>query len=511
MRTSVANQQRMTTAVRDLESTAGMVQAAGPMVAPVLKPILWSVLGFFTGFGGGDSGAGSGGGRGKGGLIGKLLSFIRDTTTSVLGGLAGAMIGDRLTGAAEESDNHEQDVADAEDSLDWGDELFDDIQQQCADAVESCVSTAVPMAQALIAAAAAAGEPQATQLRMLAVQLLSTAGESVCTMVEGRNESLSECMDFMIQRCTPAAQEGNCSVPLADAPAPAVTAAASEAAEVPPSSGVVETAPAGMAASAVSAPAVSAAAGSAATAAVPPVISGQVPAAPNILTQAASLGAGLAAAAGAGVVSSGPPPAPTLPTLPTLPDIVGNVQQAVDTAITTAVETVTQVVTPVTGDCPVPPVECEPAACEPAESVPEDCDTDGHTDDDLGDDPPPEVIPAGEESPENTEDAGVDKSAVDKTGFDKSGFDKSGVLPDAAVDHASHPVEPDPPAPTSTGDVDAAPSGEADGTDEAEGTAASRESVPSHPGWSPEVWSTEKAGESPDTAPEVTVERSDQW
>ena len=453
MRTSVANQQRMTTAVRDLESTAGMVQAAGPMIAPVLKPILWSVLGFFTGFGGGDSGAGSGGGRGKGGLIGKLLNFIRDTTTSVLGGLAGAMIGDRLTGAAEESDNHEQDVADAEDSLDWGDELFDDIQQQCADAVESCVSTAVPMAQALIAAAAAAGEPQGTQLRMLAAQLLSTAGESVCTMVEGRNESLSECMDFMIQRCTPAAQEGNCSVPLADAPAPAVTAAASEAAGVPPSSGVVETAPAGMAAPAVSAPAVSAAAGSAATATVPPVISGQVPAAPNILTQAASLGAGLAAAAGAGVVSSGPPPAPTLPTLPTLPDIVGNVQQAVDTAITTAVETVTQVVTPVTGDCPVPPVECEPAACEPAESVPEDCDTDGDTDDDLGDDPPPEVIPAGEESPENTEDAGVDKSAVDETGFDKSGFDKSGVLPDAAVDHASHPVEPDPPAPTSIGDV----------------------------------------------------------
>ena len=70
MRTSVANQQRMTTAVRDLESTAGMVQAAGPMIAPVLKPILWSVLGFFTGFGDGDSGAGSGGGRGKGGLIG---------------------------------------------------------------------------------------------------------------------------------------------------------------------------------------------------------------------------------------------------------------------------------------------------------------------------------------------------------------------------------------------------------------------------------------------------------
>ncbi|HIW90347.1 MAG TPA: hypothetical protein H9870_01570 [Candidatus Corynebacterium avicola] len=465
MRNSAANQQRMTAAVRDLESTAGMVQGA----LPAVKPIVWTLLGFFTGSGGGsDSGGGSG--KGKGGKLGSLidtaggvLGFIRDSAASVLGGIAGAVIGDRLSGAAEETEGHEQDVADAEDSLEWGDEVFDSIQQECADAVESCVSSAVPMARALIAAAAVAGVPEGIQLRMMAAQLLNSAGESVCAMVEGRNESLSECMDFMVERCAPAAREDSCNSnsPLADDPAPAVTSAAC----------AVDTLPA----------AVDCPTGSAAPVPAP---TAPAPGAPDIMTQAASIGAGVAVAVGAGVASSGVPTAPCPPALPTLPqlpsmiDIVGNVQQTVDTVISTAF-----------ADCPEPPpADCPPAECVPVESEPSDCDT-------VDEEPEPEPEP------------------VPETGFDKSGFDKYGYRPDAAVDHVAQAPQETMPEDTATGsDVGAAPSGDGSDSGDVDVQPAPKDDAPAHPGWSPDVWTTDKSAQAEGAgSPEVTVERSEQW
>lgn len=476
----------MTTAVRDLESTAGMVQGALPAVGPVV----WTLLGFFTGSGGGnDSGGGSG--KGKGGKLdslldtaGGVLGFIRDSAASVVGGIAGAVIGDKLSDAAEENKAHEQDVAKAKDSLAWGDELFDGIQQECADAVESCVSSAVPMARALIVAAAAAGAPEGVQLRMMAAQLLNSAGESVCAMVEGRNQSLSECMDFMIDQCASAAQEGNCDSPLADASAPVAASAAC----------AVDTMPAAVECPSASAP-------------VAPV-----PAAPEVLTQAASLGAGVAAAVGAGVASSGltaapcPPTLPAFPQLPQLPqlpqvqlpsmvDIVGNVQQTVETAISTVV-----------GDCPGPqPTDCAPAECIPVEQEPVDCD-------DSHEEPAPEVIPASEEPSEASQEP-VPETGFDKSGFDKSGFDKSGHQPDAAADPATHTTQEVAPDNTPTvGAVDAAPSGDGGDPDGVDVQSAPQEDVTSHPGWSPEVWTTDKSEQAGDSVnPEVTVERSERW
>lgn len=496
------NQQRLGASARQLENLSTMTSTAFP-VAPVLRPLIGVLAD--AAIGGGDDKGSKDGVKGKTlsflGKAGRILSGPAGFVFSVFAGVADNSISDGLSEAAEEDAAHEDDVEVAEDALQWGDELFGQIQQHCADEVDSCVNETASTVGVLIAMSAAMGEPAATAMRVAAQKLVDSAGSTVCALVEGRNQEASACMDFMIDQCTPAAQEGNCDSPLAGQPAPSVEVAGCESMAAPESVEAVATAPAGT----LPAP-------------QPLSVSGDASAslstgAGQVATHAATIGAGIAVGIAGGAGTAGGtsvvpavPPGPSLPSLPPLPQlpplpsvdvsgfiqgagaiVTGAVEAAVDTAVECPTEPEPQPEEPET--CPGEEVEEEDEDCE---CPPED-DTDGTDGTDDTDEviheseetPPPKVIPATEET---------------ETGIDKSGFDKSGYVPEPPAD-----LPPDSP-----GQVDAAPSGESGQGQETENGDDSEvsEDTSSGGGWSPDVWTTDK---QLDALGDIRVERSDDW
>lgn len=486
-----ADQVRMETSVHRLEDTATMTRVALP-----LAPVIWGVLGFAADLaigaatGDGDGEGKSTGPKGKGGVFGlvkEVVRFIRDGLASVLGGVAGAVMADRLASGFDEDEAHEEQVEAADDALEWGDELLARIQARCADSVEGCANEAVAAAQVLLAMAGGSPEPQATQARTAAGNLIAAAGTTVCTLLEERNTAMSECMDFMVGQCAPAAEEGNCRTPLVKEPAPAVVAADCGTEDVPDVSDAVVTSPAaacpppaqGMVQEAPTAPTASSTAGVAAAGS-----------AAGVVTQAASL---------AGVIGSVVPPLPPGPqiSMPVSVDVgamiqntgrvVGGFVNDVVTEVTTALDI---------GLCDIPaeespPGECPPPDCPPEEPpvveeqgveepVVEEVVDDECPEEELEGGPGPEVIPVAVDPVEG----------FDKSGFDKSGFDKSGYMPDEV--QAGESAQ-EPPVDTS-----AVPDDE----------PTANEPLPADLSWSPDVWVTD--AESAPSA-DAAVERSGDW
>jgi hypothetical protein len=508
-----ADQARLVASVGKLDRAGRTVTKAIPAAVPWIITGLTALMEFADGMslGGGDgdkdgtgggsgadgtsgSGKGDGNGGGRKGIVGEVLSTVRDYVVGVSGGL----LANRLGAGGDDHETHEESVEHADDAVSTCDRVLESIQGLCADEVEACVDGAVDTAMGLYSSAQAlqATDPVAAQAMLqAAAQLLCSALDGVGTMVKGRNTQMGECMDLTIAECRPAADEGRCRVPLAADPAPSVEAPDCDVAPVPSEVSTVG----------ASASASAAASGSAAVAPAP--------------ATAATTGAAAATAvASAGIGSTATPPAPPCPSPVSVPGLVGEisgwVKGAVEGAVTVAVENSGSLIdidlaecppgTPDGGgdsDCPEPVPEPEPEPVpepEPCEPVAE---------------PEPEeepCEPVSEPRPEPEPDTPAPPTVDPEKGFDKSVYlQAAGGGGEASPAAVPAPDSPATPAPSPVGPAAVDAPAEVHGSPEPPGDSGQTEppeSPATYDGWTPDVWTTgEKSGDAP------SVARSGQW
>lgn len=476
-----ADQARIAASVAKLDASGRQVTKLAPVVPWIITFVL-TAADFVIGMvgGGDDDGDGKddkdGSKKGKG-IIGEVLEGAKDLVT----GIAGGMIAGKLGEGGEEADEHEAEVDRADDAVATCDRVLESIQSLCADEVEACVDGAVATAEELCAAGLAlrATDPAASRaLLQMAAQLLCGARDGVGALLEGRNTQMGECMDLTIAECAPAAEEGNCKVPLATEPAPVAPAPDCDVAPVPTEVATVAAGGGG--------------------GGVLPTPEPCPPAAPVAsAASAATSMASLSGIVGSSVVT------------PTLPDVSGQIGGQVSGWIKGAVEGVVESVVEGAANfsvensgslididlnlCPPEPCEpepepepvpepepepCEPAPePEPCEPEPEPCE------------PEPEPEPCDEPEP----------PTVDP----EKGFDKSSYQPGTETAATQTPPPDTAAAPVEEPSVGTAA---VEGQDDSSGDD----------GWVPDLWTTgEKSGEV-DQSGEVgqdapSVQRSEQW
>jgi hypothetical protein len=501
-----ADQARLVASVGKLDRAGRTVTKAVPAAVPWIITGVTTLMEFADGMSlgrgggdrdgtGGDAGAdgtpGSGKGGGKKGIVGEVLSTVRDYVVGISGGL----LANKLGAGGDDHETHEESVDHADDAVSTCDRVLESIQSLCADEVEACVDGAVDTAMALYGSAQAlqATDPVAAQAMLqTAAQLLCSALDGVETMVEGRNTQMGECMDLTIAECRPAAEEGQCRVPLASAPVPSVVAPDCDVAPVPAEVSTV---------------------GASAT---PPATA----AVPAVATTTAATAA--TAVASAGIGSTSVPPAPPCPPQVSVPGLAGEISGwvkgtvagAVEGAVTVAVENAGSLIDiDLTacppgdpggggdGDCPEPVPE--PAPEPEPEQEPEPCEPAAE--------PEPEPEPGPE--PEPTPDPPAPPSVDPEKGFDKSAYlQATGDGGDASPAAAPGQDSPAAPAPSPAGpaavDTPAGTPGPPGSLEppEAPGPTEHPESPATYDGWTPDVWTTgEKTGDAP------SVARSGQW
>lgn len=475
-----ADQARIAASVAELERTPAALPAVVPWALGTAVPVLVDfAVGLVTG--GKDGGSGDDGDKGdKGGAGRGRLSWIPELLKGILTGIAGGAITDSLTSAGEEQDGHEDAVDRADDALDACDRTLEGLQSQCADAVENCIRPAVAEARRLVAEAVAveAESPEtAAALKAQAVSVLEAVESTVESLLSGRNSAMEKCLDQAIEECTPAAEEGNCRVPLVCDPVPEVRSADCDVAPLPAPVEEMASGP-----EPVPTPA-------------PEPCEEQVAAVEEVVTKTASVGSGAVSMAGAvsGAVSTAPTfqvPGPSV-------DVGGWLKGAVDTVVDTAVDVVVEnsgtlvdidlnLCPPESPVVPDTPEECEPPTvvdeCPPEpEPEPEPCE--------------PEPEPCEPEEEPDTEPEPEPPPPPEKTVDPERGFDKNGYIPEAPAEPAA-PADPEVEPSAVGGPHDG-------GTDE--------EPEPSYDGWTPDLWVT---GDADAQVPETVgapVERSGEW
>lgn len=466
-----ADQARIAASVAKLDASGQQATRLAPAALPWIITGIMTAADFVIGMVGGDGDGGGGDGKdgkdggsgkkGKGGFFAEVLETGKDLIT----GIAGGVLADKLGWGGDEADEHDGNVDQADDAVATCDRVLESIQSLCADEVETCVDGAVATAEELCAAGLAlraTDQVASRALLQMAAQLLCGARDGVGAMLEGRNSRMGECMDLTIAECAPAAEEGNCRVPLATEPAPVTAAPDCDVAPVPTE---VATVGAGAGGGAL------------------PTPEPCPPASPAVAAaSAATSTASLSGLVGSSVAA------------PMLPDISGQVGGQVSGWIKGAVEGIVETVVEGAANLSVensgslididvnlcPPEPCEPEpepepVPEPCEPEPEPCE------------PEPEPEPCDEPEP----------STVDP----EKGFDKSSYLP--GTETAATPAEA--PA-TDAAPVETPPVG----------TAAVQTPEPSSgdDGWVPDLWTTgEKSAEQPGEVGQdaPSVQRSEQW
>lgn len=503
-----ADQARLTASVSKLDQAGTTVTRALPAAVPWIITGVTALVEFADGMtlGGGDddgddradgkeskesSGGKSGKGGGKKGVVGEVLSTLRDYVV----GISGGVLANKLGAGSDEHEEHEETVDHADEAVLSCDRVLESIQSLCAGEVGACVDGAVTTAMGLFGSSKAlqSTDPVAAQAMLeAAMQVLCSAADGVGSMVEGRNTQMGECLELTITECLPAAEEGQCRTPLAADPAPEAVASDCDVAPVPRDVATV---------------------GASSTVPVEscPPPSGQQPAS-RTTSGVAAVAATSVASAGLG--SSLTPSLPCPPVV-TMPDLAGEisgwvrgaVEAAVEGAVNIAVENSGSLIDvggidvnlcpPETsvedgsGDCVVEPAEpepCEPEPCAPEPEEPEPCE------------------PEEQEEP----DAPAPSTVDPEKGFDKSTYVPGTATAGDGADQPASPVEADfPPAVDPAAAADSSEPSETSGSpgdSGASGASETPENAATDDGWAPDVWLTgEKSGDAP------SVARSGQW
>ena len=495
-----ADQARLTASVSKLDRAGTTVSRALPAAVPWIITGVTTLVEFADGMtlGGGDddgdgtsdgkeskesSGGKSGKGGGKKGVVGEVLSTLRDYVVGIRGGV----LANKLGVGSDEHEEHEETVDRADEAVLSCDRVLGSIQSLCAGEVEACVDGAVATAMGLFGTSKALQSTDPVTARAMleaAMQVLCSAADGVGSMVEGRNTQMGECMELTITECLPAAEQGQCRTPLATDPAPEAVASDCDVAPVPRDVATVEA------------------------------------------SSAAAVTSGSASAVATSVASAGLGPSltPSLPCPPvvTMPDLAGEiggwVRGAVEGAVNIAVENSGSLIdvggidvnlcpaeTSVedgSGDCIAEAVEPEPCAPEPVEPGPDEPGPDEPGPDEPGPCEPEPDEPEPCEPEEQVEpDAPVPSTVDPEKGFDKSTYVPETATAGGGADQPAVPVEQHSPPPVGPAAVDASSE-----TPETSGASEAPEDAAPRDGWAPDVWLTgEEAGDAP------SVARSGQW